>query len=409
MMPIFLKNFLREYLKSLAESPTDLAFSLNAMTLDSTSQIYFQLRIPLRWLERIYKISQHGKSAFTSIHLIACIQLSHVMAATISFVEKILTGNLSMPNCKTVPIFERATRQLLGKRYQDLLASDWQEALDSVYPISLIFDIPLWHYLRRYPLFCIDIAMRGYRVQKQHIRVFSSLIDTDPYPKYYLQNFHYQTDGYLSETSAELYDLQVDIVFAGLTDAMRRRILCPLKHHLTDKATISSTQILDIACGTGRTLRQLRATFPDVQLHGIDLSPPYLRKAHKLLCRESGAMPVLTQAKAEAMPYASSTFDAISCVFLLHELPGPVRQQVIREANRVLKPGGIFVICDSMQMADSPELLSIMEYFSQEVHEPYYRDYIRDDIKKRLQKDGFELLEEKTYLFSHYFTARKLI
>ena len=44
---------------------------------------------------------------------------------------------------------------------------------------------------------------------------------------YYLQNFHYQTDGYLSDLSANLYDLQVEILFNGAADAMRRRIITP--------------------------------------------------------------------------------------------------------------------------------------------------------------------------------------
>ena len=47
---------------------------------------------------------------------------------------------------------------------------------------------------------------------------------TDPslYPDYY-QNFHHQTDGYLSDHQA-LYDLQVEILFNGSADAMRRRV-----------------------------------------------------------------------------------------------------------------------------------------------------------------------------------------
>ena len=371
-------------------------------------QTYTQIRLSLSCLERIYKSIQSWKTAFATAHFISSIKLSHLTAAAIGLIEHILTGKPFTPHPNTFPTFDPAARQLLGKRYQDLLALDWQEAFDGTYPVSLIFGIPLWDYLKWYPLFCIDVAMRGYRIQKRQVQTFAPQINTDSYPKYYLQNFHYQTDGYLSDISAKLYDLQVDMVFAGLTDAMRRRILRPLKHYLADKVAISSTQILDLACGTGRTLHQLRAAFPNVQLCGLDLSPPYLLQAHQLLSHITGEVPSLNQARAEAMPYSSSSFDAISCVFLFHELPGPIRQQVIREANRVLKPGGIFVICDSIQIADSPELLPMMEYFAQEVHEPYYRDYIRDDIEKRLQTGGFEILEEQTYLFSHYFTARKL-
>ena len=42
--------------------------------------------------------------------------------------------------------------------------------------------------------------------------------DAARYPDYYLRNFHYQTDGYLSEHSAALYDFQVEVLFNGGAD-----------------------------------------------------------------------------------------------------------------------------------------------------------------------------------------------
>ena len=48
---------------------------------------------------------------------------------------------------------------------------------------------------------------------------------TTKYPDYYLQNFHYQTDGWLSSKSAEIYDYQVESLFLGTADTMRRQIL----------------------------------------------------------------------------------------------------------------------------------------------------------------------------------------
>ena len=47
-------------------------------------------------------------------------------------------------------------------------------------------------------------------------------------PKYYLRNFHYQTDGYLSEKSARLYEFQVETLFTGCAATMRRFSMIPL-------------------------------------------------------------------------------------------------------------------------------------------------------------------------------------
>src|SRR3546814_10641211 len=74
------------------------------------------------------------------------------------------------------------------------------------------------------------------------------------YPRYYLQNFHYQTDGYLSAQSAALYDYQVEILFSGGADAMRRQALVPLGDWL-DGRRHGEVRLLDIGCGTGRSLR----------------------------------------------------------------------------------------------------------------------------------------------------------
>ena len=49
--------------------------------------------------------------------------------------------------------------------------------------------------------------------------------DPERYPAYYLQNFHYQTDGWLSADSARLYDFQVETLFLGSADTMRRQVL----------------------------------------------------------------------------------------------------------------------------------------------------------------------------------------
>ena len=48
---------------------------------------------------------------------------------------------------------------------------------------------------------------------------------SERYPAYYLQNFHYQTDGWLTADSARLYDFQVETLFLGSADTMRRQVL----------------------------------------------------------------------------------------------------------------------------------------------------------------------------------------
>lgn len=294
----------------------------------------------------------------------------------------------------------------LQKRYQALLDQDWQDAEKGYYPTSLLFDDPWQEFAWHYPQVWLDMIPANIRIEQKQYQVFSNTLKTEGYPKYYLQNFHFQTDGYLSDQSANLYDLQVELLFGGSADPMRRRIIRPLKDTLGSQAT-QSFRLLDVACGTGRTLRMLRQAFPEASLYGVDLSPAYLRKALQFLTELPGELPQLIQANAEELPYANELFDAVVSVFLFHELPGVARQAVLDQMSRVLKPGGVVVLCDSMQIADSPDLVELMETFPQVFHEPYYRDYTHDDLAMRLEQAGCEVIGQETHHVSHYWIARK--
>ncbi len=298
----------------------------------------------------------------------------------------------------------------IQQQFDQLIDTDWQDAERGVYPPSLLFDNPWDDFFRFYPAIWFDLPQMRQRANQKRHHEFAAGIRTSDYPSYYLQNFHHQTDGYLTDSSANLYDLQVEILFGGTADPMRRRILAPLKQEL--KAAFSTLaphqlKILDVACGTGRTLKQLRATFSQAALYGTDLSPAYLRKANQLLSQNPGELPQLLQANAESLPYLDNYFHAVSSVFLFHELPAQVRQNVINEACRVLQPGGVFVICDSIQAIDSPHLKPMMDNFPTVFHEPYYRHYVTDDLELRLTEAGFSQVETHTHFMSKYWLARK--
>lgn len=288
-------------------------------------------------------------------------------------------------------------------RYEQLMDADWQDAERGVYPTSLLFDNPWDDFFRFYPLVWLDLPKLWQRAHANQHQDFASDISTEGYPSYYVQNFHHQTNGYLSDESANLYDLQVEILFGGTADAMRRRILAPLKQHLD----IAKPKILDLACGTGRMLKFLRAAFPQASLHGMDLSPAYLRKAAQLLAEDLGELPQLIQANAEALPYCDGYFDAVTNVFLFHELPAAVRQTVIDQAFRVLKPGGLFVLCDSIQAIDTPEAEVMMENFPITFHEPYYRHYVTDDLVAKMTEAGFTDIHTEQHFMSKYWVAHK--
>jgi ubiquinone/menaquinone biosynthesis C-methylase UbiE len=308
----------------------------------------------------------------------------------------------------TLPIPSQ-TLSDLQEAHQRLLDLDWQEAEEGLYPTNLLFDAPWLDWATRYPLVWLDMPSTWSRRSDRNVRDLPRDVEPRNYPEYYLQNFHHQTDGYLSDHSASLYDLQVEILFNGTAEPMRRRVLRPLLQGLrafTDRPP-SSLRVLDVATGTGRTLRQIRAALPEAQLVGLDLSPAYLRQANRWLSQLPSELPQLVQGNAEAMPFAEGSMQAISCVFLLHELPAEARQNVLNDCFRVLEPGGVLVLADSVQLADSPQFETVMDNFRRMFHEPYYRDYIGDDIDTRLRSAGFQGIRAESHLMTRVWSATK--
>jgi len=130
-----------------------------------------------------------------------------------------------------------------------------------------------------------------------------------------------------------------------------------------DKADAGS--VLELACGTGRVTRHLRQHFkPPVKLVATDLSADMLQVAEAILDDSSIIYKV---ADAQNLPFADNTFDVAVCQFGLMFLPD--KQQGIREAFRVLKPGGLFVFTTW----DKSENMPLLKLVFNDIMQPYFK------------------------------------
>ena len=98
--------------------------------------------------------------------------------------------------------------------------------------------------------------------------------------------------------------------------------------------------VLDVGCGTGTHLSIYQKAGCEVS--GIDSSPAMLDVARAKL----GERAQLRLADASRMPFPDETFDLVLATHLLHEMPSPVRSQVMKEAKRVMRKSGCFLIID---------------------------------------------------------------
>ncbi len=232
----------------------------------------------------------------------------------------------------------------------------------------------------------------------------AALPEAEGLPGYYARNFHYQTDGYLSADSARLYDIQVDTLFIGASGAMRRQTLPAIAAYVRGKDQ-RKLSMLDVACGTGRFLAQAAQAFPAMPMTGIDLSAAYVETARDYLADRRNIKVV--QGNAESLPVPDASQDIVTSIYLYHELPGEVRRAVTKEVLRALKPGGIYVLVDSLQWGDVPDYDGLLEAFPVRFHEPYYEHYLGDDLTALFSTCGFEPVETSLAFLSKVVVGRK--
>jgi ubiquinone/menaquinone biosynthesis C-methylase UbiE len=319
------------------------------------------------------------------------------------FGQKLLAARVSRPVPLPEPLRGRPMpdkRRILAD-LRTLIEQDWRNVEAGYYarpedglgsPLDAV---------RRAADFFADLKAVEHRRHGAPEERILSEVPPGTYPSYYLQKFHFQSDGYLSDASAERYDHQVEVLFGGGAAAMRRQALVPLRAALIGRP---GAQLLDVGCGTGRFLREVKANYPRLGVTGLDLSPYYLEVARREL--RSWSRVQLVVGAAEAIPFADGQFDAITCIYLFHELPSGVRRAVVAEIRRVLKPGGTLVFVDSLQPGDEPDYDAMLDYFPVAFHEPYYASYLREDLE-RMWSPGFTPGQRVPAYFSKVLSYRR--
>ncbi|MBL8660445.1 MAG: methyltransferase domain-containing protein [Rhodospirillales bacterium] len=216
-------------------------------------------------------------------------------------------------------------------------------------------------------------------------------------PSYYRRNFHYQTDGYLSARSAELYDHQVEVLFLGGAAAMRRQALVPLAAFVR-RHRGRPLRLLDVGSGTGDFLTFVKDNWPDISVHALDLSRYYLDHAGRRLDPWGGVGRI--QAAAEALPIRDGSVDIVTAIYLLHEVPDGERARIAAEAARVMRANGRLIVVDSLQYGDRPAYDQLIAKFPASFHEPFYERYARCDLDALFSSFGLRRSGKTVAFFS---------
>jgi SAM-dependent methyltransferase len=115
--------------------------------------------------------------------------------------------------------------------------------------------------------------------------------------------------------------------------------------------------ILEIGCGTGMMFPHYSDT---VRLTAIEPDPEFLPLAEKA-ARKSRAAITLSADSGEKLPFEPARFDAVVLAMVLCSVPS--METVLREAHRVLKPGGQLRLIEHVQ-SDKPVASTLMDAFN---------------------------------------------
>ncbi|WP_421997327.1 class I SAM-dependent methyltransferase [Reyranella sp.] len=159
----------------------------------------------------------------------------------------------------------------------------------------------------------------------------------------------------------------------------------------------SGDRVLDAGCGFGGTLALLNDHYRDLRLVGLNLESRQLDRARQLVRPANGNLLELQQGDACALPFADGSFDrvlAVECIFHF-----PSRETFLREAFRVLRPGGTLALSD---FVPSTLFRPVARLATESRHLARFQYFGRCDIGctvrgyRRLAREiGFESLAER--------------
>jgi ubiquinone/menaquinone biosynthesis C-methylase UbiE len=221
------------------------------------------------------------------------------------------------------------------------------------------------------------------------------------YPDYYVTSFHAYEQGNLSWEAAMEVEVAAHAVHARIWpdagaqgDAMLRQSF----HSAVQQQLSTPPQtILDLGCSVGMSTFALQSLYPEAQITGVDLSPYFLAVAQYQARRRAMANPLpadqpsitWVHAAAEATGLPDACFDLVSAHLLFHELPQTAALAILREARRLLRPGGHLAIMDMNPDSEvfakmPPYILTLLKST-----EPYLDQYFALNLEQALLEAGF--------------------
>ncbi len=148
------------------------------------------------------------------------------------------------------------------------------------------------------------------------------------------------------------------------------------------------SSVVDVGCGVGHLCTSLAVE--GFSVTGIDNSEGMVRTAK----RQAHPGVNIQKGEANALPLADNSVDAVIMRMLLHNVL-PEWQPALKEAKRVLKPGGLLLIAECFPPSENSK-----QFFSDVTNLVHPRHVLSENqIKAAIDKHGFQVIEEEPIVF----------
>lgn len=153
--------------------------------------------------------------------------------------------------------------------------------------------------------------------------------------------------------------------------------------------------ILDLHCTVGLGCFALHRTFPEAEVSGLDFSPHYLAVARHHDAQRQGGVSQWHHALPEDTGLATGSFDLVSAFLLLHEMPQDTTRRILREARRLLRPGGSLAVMDMNPECSAYQTMPAAIMTLLKSTEPYLDAYFSFDLTRELEAAGFDQVSSR--------------
>ncbi len=148
-------------------------------------------------------------------------------------------------------------------------------------------------------------------------------------------------------------------------------------------------RVLDLGCTVGHNTLPWTETYPDAEVFGIDVAAPCLRFAHAR-ARSTGTAINFQQMNARELRFPDESFDIVFSSMFLHEIPKKEIPLILREAHRVLRPGGLML---HMELPPDDQLSAwdsfYLDWDGHYNNEPFYQAFRASKLPNLVATAGF--------------------